>query len=152
MAASIASWLRVVNFDASMPSSSPAVVLTVSREETDVWVALAYRYRVSDAVAAPDGDRGAARGRRGPDGREVGTTGEGLLQAIRRGISSSSSATRTRSAATWFSSSRIRRTPSSPMPAGGELGDLAQQLDVALASSGDRRRRCGRAMTRPIRS
>ena len=31
-----------------------------------------------------------------------------------------------------FSSSRIRRTPSMPMPLGGQVGDLAQQLDVVV--------------------
>ena len=46
--------------------------------------------------------------------------------------SATSSALRCRRAATWCSSSRIRRTPSMPMPDDGQVGDHPEQLEVAV--------------------
>ena len=47
--------------------------------------------------------------------------------------SAASSSLRDWSAATWCSSSRMRRTPSMPTPPAVSVRDLAQQLDVAVA-------------------
>ena len=87
------------------------------------------------ARAAPD-DEGLTRARPaqhrqlvgGCDRRgSAGAAPRGCLRARR-----ASSSLRARSASTWCSRSRMRRTPSMPMPARGQVGDLAQPLDVAV--------------------
>ena len=123
MAALIACWLRVVNFDASMCGLS---IVDRGQCDRERWVRTGRPRRQTVTEAG-----GGGRAHRGQVACRGAAAAPCAASSSAAASSCSSSATRCCRASTWCSSSRIRRTPSRPMPVDGQLGDLAQQLDVA---------------------